>query len=81
MELIVELLTAVYNLLLKTASVPEGWSYSNLKKRLQRGTRNYRPVSLTSVPGKLVATIVKSKRIVHYVDEQDSLGEKSVRLF
>ncbi|CAM5134540.1 unnamed protein product [Natator depressus] len=43
------------------------------KKGSRGDPGNYRPVSLTSVPGKLVVTIVKDK-IVRHIDEHNLLG-------
>uniref|UniRef100_A0A8C8SCV0 Reverse transcriptase domain-containing protein n=1 Tax=Pelusios castaneus TaxID=367368 RepID=A0A8C8SCV0_9SAUR len=51
------------------ASVPKDWKSANVTPIFKKGPRgdpsNYRPVSLTSVPGKLVETIVKNKIVSH----------------
>uniref|UniRef100_K7EXX2 Endonuclease/exonuclease/phosphatase domain-containing protein n=1 Tax=Pelodiscus sinensis TaxID=13735 RepID=K7EXX2_PELSI len=69
---IAELLSVVCNLSFKSASVPNDWKVANVTPIFKKGSRgdpgNYRLVSLTSVPGKLVETIVKNK-IVKHVEE------------
>ncbi|CAM4589082.1 unnamed protein product [Caretta caretta] len=66
---IAELLTMVYNLSFKSATVPNDWKIANVMPIFKKGSRgdlgNYRPASLTSVPGKLVETIVKNKIVRH----------------
>ncbi|CAM4644795.1 unnamed protein product [Lepidochelys kempii] len=73
---IVELLTVVCNLSFKSATVPNDWKIANVTPIFKKGYRgdpgNYRPVSLTSVPGKLVETIVKNK-IVRHIEEHKFL--------
>uniref|UniRef100_K7GG65 Reverse transcriptase domain-containing protein n=1 Tax=Pelodiscus sinensis TaxID=13735 RepID=K7GG65_PELSI len=75
---IAELLSVVCNLSLKSASVPNDWKVANVTPIFKKGSRgdpgNYRPVSLTSVPGKLVKTIVKNK-IVKHVEEHNLLDK------
>ncbi|KAM7181807.1 uncharacterized protein RBU57_000458 [Macrochelys suwanniensis] len=75
---IAELLTRVCNLSFKSASVPNDWKIANVTPIFKKGSRgdpgNYRPVSLTSVPGKLVETIVKNK-IVRHIEEHKLLGK------
>uniref|UniRef100_A0A8C3F3S5 Reverse transcriptase domain-containing protein n=1 Tax=Chrysemys picta bellii TaxID=8478 RepID=A0A8C3F3S5_CHRPI len=66
---VAELLTKVCNLSFKSASVPNDWKLANVTPIFKKGSRgdpgNYRPVSLTLVPGKLVETIVKNKIVRH----------------
>ncbi|CAM5127487.1 unnamed protein product [Eretmochelys imbricata] len=73
---IVELLTMVCNLSFKSATVPNDCKKANVTPIFKKGSRgdpgNYRPVSLTSVPGKLVETIVKNK-IVRHIEEHKLL--------
>ncbi|CAM5114322.1 unnamed protein product [Eretmochelys imbricata] len=73
---IAELLTMVCNLFFKSASVPNDWKIANVTPIFNKGSRgdpgNYRPVSRTSVPGKLVETIVKNK-IVRPTEEHKLL--------
>ncbi|XP_053141296.1 tripartite motif-containing protein 66 isoform X2 [Hemicordylus capensis] len=60
-------------------SVLEDWKVANVTPIFKKGSRgdpgNYRPVSLTSVPDKLMENILKDK-IVKHIEEQDLLGEK-----
>uniref|UniRef100_A0A8C3H706 Reverse transcriptase domain-containing protein n=1 Tax=Chrysemys picta bellii TaxID=8478 RepID=A0A8C3H706_CHRPI len=74
---VVELLTKVCNLSFKSASVPNDWKLANVTPIFKKGSRgdpgNYRPVSLTSVPGKLVETIVKDK-IVRHIEKHKLLS-------
>ncbi|CAM4408569.1 unnamed protein product, partial [Caretta caretta] len=69
---IVELLTMVCNLSFKSATVPSDLKRANITQIFKKGSRgdpgNYRLVSLTTVPGKLVETIVKNK-IVRHIEE------------
>ncbi|CAM5130961.1 unnamed protein product [Natator depressus] len=73
---IAELLTVVCNLSFKSATIPNDWKIANVTPIFKKGSRgdpgNYRPVSLTSVPGKLVETIVKNK-IVRHIEEHKLL--------
>ncbi|CAM4592116.1 unnamed protein product, partial [Lepidochelys kempii] len=66
---IAELLTMVCNLSFKSATVPSDWKIANVTPIFKKGSRgdpgNYRPVSLMSVPGKLVETLVKNKIVRH----------------
>ncbi|CAM4600474.1 unnamed protein product, partial [Lepidochelys olivacea] len=75
---IVELLTMACNLSFKSATVPNDWKISNVMPIFKKGSGgdpgNYRPVSLTSVSGKLVETIVKNK-IVRHIEEHKLLGK------
>ncbi|CAM5142170.1 unnamed protein product [Natator depressus] len=74
---IAELLAVVCNLSFKSASVPNDWRIAIVTPIFKKGSRsnpgNYRPVSLTSVPGKLVETIVN--RIIRHIDEYGILGK------
>ncbi|CAM5088479.1 unnamed protein product [Eretmochelys imbricata] len=66
----------VCNLSFKSATVPNDWKLANATLIFKKGSRgdpgNYRLVSLTSVPGKLVETIVKNK-IVRHIEEHKLL--------
>ncbi|XP_053112296.1 calcium uptake protein 3, mitochondrial isoform X3 [Hemicordylus capensis] len=74
---IAHLLAKIFNLSLKSGSVPEDWRVANVTPIFKKGSRgdpgNYRPVSLTSVPGKLMESILKDK-IVKHLEEQALLG-------
>ncbi|CAM4388385.1 unnamed protein product [Lepidochelys kempii] len=73
---IVKLLTMVCNLSFKSATVPNDWKIANVTPICKKGSGgdpgNYRPVSLTSVLGKLVEKIVKNK-IVRQIEEHKLL--------
>ncbi|CAM5086896.1 unnamed protein product [Natator depressus] len=73
---IVELLTMICHLSFKSATVPNDWKIANVMPIFKKGSRgdpgSYRPVSLISVPGKLVETIVKNK-IVRHIEEHKLL--------
>ncbi|XP_030051022.1 uncharacterized protein LOC115464802, partial [Microcaecilia unicolor] len=64
-----ELLLEICNLSLKSSVVPEDWRVANVTPIFKKGSRgdpgNYRPVSLTSVPGKMVEAIIKNKIAEH----------------
>ncbi|CAM4645910.1 unnamed protein product [Lepidochelys kempii] len=68
----------VCNLSFKSASVPNDWKIANVTPIFKKGSRgdpgNYRLVSLMSVLGKLVETIVKNK-IVRHPEEQKLLSK------
>ena len=57
-EVIAELLSIIYQHSLLTGEVPEDWRLANVtpiyKKGCRVDPRNYRPVSLTSVLGKIM---------------------------
>ncbi|CAM5175000.1 unnamed protein product [Eretmochelys imbricata] len=80
---IAELLTMVCNLSFKSASVPNDWKIANVMPIFKKGSRgdagNYRLISLMSVPGKLVETVVKNKIVRHI--EEHKLLRKSQRGF
>ncbi|CAM5148917.1 unnamed protein product [Eretmochelys imbricata] len=69
----------VCNLSFKSATVPNDREIANVMPIFKKGSRgdpgNYRPVSLTSVPGKLVETIVKNK-IVRHIEENKLLHKR-----
>ena len=56
-EVIAEPLSIIYQRSLLTGEVPEDWRLANVTPIYKKGCRedpgNYRPVSLTSVPGRL----------------------------
>jgi hypothetical protein len=67
-------LTVIFNKSLETGEVPEGWKKANVTPIFKKGTKgcpgNYRPVSLTSVPCKLLESIVKDKLMQHLIDNK-----------
>eukprot|EP00061_Rhincodon_typus_P002377 g17394.t1 len=62
-EEIVEALVVVFQE--ESGTVPEDWKITNMtplfKKGVRQKTENYRPISLTSVVGKILESIVKDE--------------------
>ena len=62
-EQVSEMLTDIFNCSLESGQVPEDWRVANATPLLKKGSReelgNYRPVSLTSVVGKVLETLIK----------------------
>ena len=63
-------LTIVFNKSLKEGSVPSSWKEANItpifkKKGSKHSPGNYRPISLTSVPVKILETIIKRAVVDH----------------
>jgi len=61
-EVIAEPLSIIYQCSLLTGEVPEVWRLANVNPIYKKGCRedpvNYRPVSLTAGPGKIMEQIV-----------------------
>ena len=57
---------------MQESKVPEIWKRANITDILKKGDKklaeNYRLISLTPVPGKLLERIIKNKRIQHMTD-------------
>ena len=62
-------LTKLFNLSLQTSIVPQDWRDANVFPLFKKGSRakaeNYRPVSLTSIIGKLCESIIKDSIVKH----------------
>ena len=62
-------LTIVFNKSLKEGSVPGSWKEANITPIFKKGSKynpgNYRPISLTSVPVKILETIIKRAVVDH----------------
>jgi len=62
-------LTYMFNLSLSQGVVPQDWRDANVVPLHKKGSRhdaqNYRPVSLTSIVGKMLESMVKSKLAAH----------------
>ena len=60
-EQVSEMLTDIFNCSLESGQVPEDWRVANVTSLFKKGSReelgNYRPVSLTSVVGKVLETL------------------------
>uniref|UniRef100_A0A8C5N1B7 Reverse transcriptase domain-containing protein n=1 Tax=Leptobrachium leishanense TaxID=445787 RepID=A0A8C5N1B7_9ANUR len=68
-DVIAKPLTDLFNQSLLTGVVPEDWKLANVVPIHKKGSReesgNYRPVSLTSVVGKLMETMLKEMIVEH----------------
>jgi len=62
----------IFNKSLATGKVPCEWKLANVTPIHKKGDKaqpgNYRPISLTSVVGKLMETIIRNK-VVTYLEE------------
>ena len=63
------ILTIIFNKSLQEGKVPEDWRHANVIAIFKKGTShdaaNYRPVSLTSLCGKLLQHVIVSKTVKH----------------
>ena len=68
-EQVSEMLTGIFNGSLESGQVPGGQRVANVtplfKKRSREEFGNYRPVSLTSVVGKVLETLIKDQMRNH----------------
>lgn len=73
---------SICTLSLKSASVPEDWEEADVTLVFKMGSRgiqgNYKPVRLTSVPGKLVKTVIKD---IDHIKEQSLLRKNHRNYF
>ena len=62
-------LTIIFNKSMSSGEVPSDWKIANVTPIFKKGskskTENYRPVSLTSVPCKLMESIIRDKVVNH----------------
>lgn len=62
-------LTSIFNKSLNEGAIPEIWKCANVTAIFKNGERskpsNYRPISLTSVPGKLMERIIRDALVNH----------------
>ena len=72
-------LVFLFNLSLSTSIFPEDWKRATIIPLFKTGNKNivnnYRPVSLLSLPGKMLEKIVH-KRISNHLEENDLLSNK-----
>jgi len=65
-------LTKIFNMSINTGIVPQDWKDANVSPLFKKGSRNkpenYRPVSLTSIVGKMLESIIKD-HIVDYLNK------------
>ena len=73
-EVIAEPLAIIYQHSLLTSDVPEDWRLASVTPIYKKGRKedlgNYRPVSLTSVPGKVMEQVVLGEIIRHVRDDR-----------
>jgi hypothetical protein len=66
----------IFNMALETGRSPQDWKLADVTPISKKGTKgdpgNYRPVSLTSVPCKVLESIV---RIMNHLLDKDLIGE------
>src|SRR5215813_11252394 len=75
-EELAEALSSIFDSSMRTGVVPRDWRHANVVPIFKKGDRgepgNYRPVSLTSIVGKLMETIIK-ERLSEYLEENEIL--------
>ena len=63
------MLTDIFNSSLESGQAPEDWRVANVTPLFKKGSReelgNSRPVSLTSVVGKVLETLIKERMRNH----------------
>ena len=76
---IAPILTVIYQKSISTGELPEDWLQANVTPLFKKGNRsepaNYRPVSLTSIPCKLLEHIVHSN-IMSHLEDHDFITDK-----
>ncbi|PKU43646.1 rna-directed dna polymerase from mobile element hypothetical protein [Limosa lapponica baueri] len=76
-DVIAEPLSIIYERSWRTGEVPEDWRKANItpvyKKGKKKDPGNYRPISLTSVPGKIVEQLVL-KVISKHIEDKEVIG-------
>ena len=64
-------LSIIYNSSLRTERLPDQWKDAHISAMFKKGDRkqpnNYRPISLTSIVGKVLESIIRDKIINHMV--------------
>ena len=72
-DVIVEPLSIIFERSWRTGEVPEDWREANVTPVFKKGKKedpgNYRPVSLTSIPGKLMEQLIL-EAIIKQVEEK-----------
>ena len=64
----------IYNLSLKTGKIPKDWRLARVAPIYKKGPKgeagNYRPVSLTSVPCRILESLIKDDLMTHLLQEK-----------
>ena len=67
-------ITDIFRTSLRTGVVPEDWKQANVTPIFKKGAKadpgNYRPVSLTSVFGKVMESIIRDQLVAHLAREK-----------
>lgn len=75
---IVDALVIIFQNSLEAGTVPVDWKMANVTPIFKKGSKqkagNYRPVSLTSVVGKMLETIIK-ETLTGHLDKHDFIGQ------
>jgi hypothetical protein len=71
-ESVVDPLQIIFNMALETGDSPQDWKTASVTPIFKKGTKgdpgNYRPVSLTSVPCKILESIIKDRVMNHLLE-------------
>ena len=71
-DFLVKPLTAIFNLSLKSGTVPHDWKLANVSPIYKKGSRNlpenYRPISLTSIVCKMMESLIRNRIMEHLRD-------------
>lgn len=75
-EVLAEPLTKIFRLSISQGSLPEQWKTANVTPLFKKGEKtkpnNYRPVSLTSVPCKLLERLIRDA-MFEFLDENEAI--------
>ena len=75
---ILQPLTTVFNQSLQMRKVPEDWKLANVTPIFKKGDKsialNYRPISLTSVAGKILEKIIRDK-VVTFLEDNSIISD------
>ena len=70
-------LAILFNKSIKDGILPEDWKCANLSSIFKKGSKldagNYRPVSLTSVPCKILESLIRDS-VVEYMDDNEFIS-------